>query len=260
VSNNSDAEQKDRELFNRIALNYSKKDIYSVSRSVRKFQIDTALNLLNKHTKAQHFENVLELGCGTGANSQYLKQYYKNYLGVDYSEELIRIADSLYSDDSTRFEKSDILSFNTKVKYDLIILVGVLHHLTELENNLKHILKTAHNKTYFIFLEPQGKNPLIQLMRVIRKAVDPSYSKTQMFFHRKELISLLESAGYKILEAEYTGYFSPPFAQVIMKPEFIFYPVAKVCITIDRFIQKYCPNSLSWNLTVIAEKRSEQLI
>jgi len=257
VNGNSDAQQKDKELFDRIALNYSKKDIYSVSKTVRKFQIDTALTLLNKHTKALHFDNILELGCGTGANSQYLEQHYNNYTGVDYSEELIRIAVSLYSDDKTRFENSDILSYSSQTEYDLIILVGVLHHLTDPEQNLRHILRSVNKNTKFVFLEPQANNPLIQLMRFIRKSVDPSYSKTQRFFYRKELVSILESAGYSVLNSEYTGYFSPPLAQVILKPAFVFYPVAKICVLIDRFIQKYCPNFLSWNLTVIAEKAAE---
>ena len=257
MNDSSSKDQKDRELFDRIALNYSKKDIYTVSKMVRKFQIDTAMDILKKHSKKCFFENIIELGCGAGANSQYLKKYCRNYIGIDFSEELIKIADSIYSGDEITFRSSDILSFDPVMKYDLVLLIGVLHHLTDLEKNLDYIKTLGNENAFYIFLEPQAKNPLIQILRFFRKIIDQSYSKTQRFFHKNQLLALLNSAGYDVKESRYTGYFSPPFAQVIMKPAILFYPIAKLLTFTDRFIQKYLPNRLSWNITIIAERKSE---
>lgn len=257
MNNISSADENDRELFNRIASKYSKKDIYPVSQMVRKFQIDTAMDLLMKHSKKCVFENIIELGCGAGANSQYLKKYCRNYIGIDYSEELIKIADSIYSDNGITFRSSDILSFDPVMKYDLVLLIGVLHHLTDLEKNLDYIKKIGNENALYIFLEPQAKNPLIQILRFFRKIIDPSYSKTQRFFHKNELLALLNSASYEVKESRYTGYFSPPLAQVIMKPVILFYPIAKLLTYTDCLIQKFLPNRLSWNITIIAGKKTE---
>ena len=254
MNENYDAQQKDRELFDRIALNYSEKDIYPVSRIVRKFQIDTLLNLLTPYSKQTIFNNIIELGCGNGANSIYLEKRYKKYTGMDFSSELIKIADNKYGCENRRFYSGNISDLKDE-KYDIVVCVGVLHHLPDLEEYLGYISRAGNKETLFLFLEPQGKNPLIQFLRIIRKNIDPSYSKTQKFFHKKELIEKFNKAGFDILNIQYTGYFTPPFAQVIIKPVWLFAPLVKLLIKTDSFIHKYFPNRLSWNISFIAKRR-----
>ena len=96
MNENSDAQQKDRELFDRIALNYSKKDIYPVSRTVRKFQIDTLLNLLAPYSKQTIFNNIIELGDDFKYNLTLITSKYGVEMGgiskAKYAEKLAKRA------------------------------------------------------------------------------------------------------------------------------------------------------------------------
>lgn len=244
---------EDKELFNKIASKYAQKDIYSVSRLARKFQINTLMGL-SPEIENKVFENTLEIGCGNGANSAYISKSYKKYTGVDFSKELIEIANNLYTNNTARFRCDDISNIKPD-NYDLIISVGVLHHLEDLDKSLSHISTLGNTDSVFLFLEPQGKNPIIQLLRYIRKLTDTSYSKTQRFFIKSDLESAITKANLEIIKIKYTGYFTPPFAQAILKPAFIFSPILKFFIIIDRFIQNNFSNFLSWNISLAVRKK-----
>ncbi|MBN2772024.1 MAG: methyltransferase domain-containing protein, partial [Spirochaetes bacterium] len=245
---------KDKELFDKIANKYAEKDLYSVSKAARKFQIDSLIKLIDPVLLEKKFDKVIEIGCGNGANSVYLKNYYNSYLGIDFSEELIKIANYYYQNEQTDFFSSDIKDLDKNIKYDLIVCVGVLHHLPNLKKYLRNIREIGHNDSVYAFLEPLAENPIIQLLRYFRKKIDPDYSKSQIFFKINELKKVFPETGFKITKLKYTGYLTPPFAQVILKPKFVFLPVVKLFIFFDKLIQKYCPNRLSWNISFIARK------
>jgi len=66
----NEKKSEDQKLFDRIAVKYSKKDIYSLSSKARRFQIGCLMDLVFETTGEQVFKNVLEIGCGSGANSK----------------------------------------------------------------------------------------------------------------------------------------------------------------------------------------------
>jgi 2-polyprenyl-3-methyl-5-hydroxy-6-metoxy-1,4-benzoquinol methylase len=72
----------------------------------------------------QHFcanPAILDVGCGHGRLLQLLEPYpFKSYLGVDFSTDAIRRAQSLASD-SARFERVDFQQFAPADRYDAII-------------------------------------------------------------------------------------------------------------------------------------------
>jgi 2-polyprenyl-3-methyl-5-hydroxy-6-metoxy-1,4-benzoquinol methylase len=73
-------------------------------------------------------DSVLDVGCGNGRLIENLKNKSVNYLGVDNSEELIKLAGINYPDKN--FKVLDILKLETlNQKFDLVISVAVLHHL-----------------------------------------------------------------------------------------------------------------------------------
>ncbi|MFO7809833.1 MAG: class I SAM-dependent methyltransferase, partial [Candidatus Delongbacteria bacterium] len=166
-------EEKEKKLFDEIALKYSCKDTYPVSAAARRFQFNTLLNLIPKDRNTE-FDNIIEIGCGNGAGAEYLKDLYSHYTGIDISSKLIQIAKKNYASENAEFFCSDILQFEEKTKYDLIVCVGVLHHLPDLKKYLKKISDMGHKNSIFLFLEPQSLNPMIQFMRMIRKLTDPS--------------------------------------------------------------------------------------
>ncbi len=81
-------QNNDRELFDRIAKEYSKKDQVPSCRDARIYQLFTGMGSLGK----EKIPVLLEIGCGIGASAEYLDGHFDTYIGIDYSEEQIRYA------------------------------------------------------------------------------------------------------------------------------------------------------------------------
>ncbi|NQV96133.1 MAG: methyltransferase domain-containing protein [Sphingomonadales bacterium] len=55
-----------------------------------------------------HFNTVLELGCGTGKNTQYLLKKAKHVIGLDFSEGMLEKAVAKIKSPKVRFQKADL--------------------------------------------------------------------------------------------------------------------------------------------------------
>jgi ubiquinone/menaquinone biosynthesis C-methylase UbiE len=95
-----------------------------------------------RETLAQiRFDNCLEIGCGTGKNTEWLLQRTKHITAVDFSEEMLARAKEKINSDKVKFIQADITEkWNfTKDTFDLITFSLVLEHI----ENLNHIFKEA---------------------------------------------------------------------------------------------------------------------
>jgi 2-polyprenyl-3-methyl-5-hydroxy-6-metoxy-1,4-benzoquinol methylase len=244
---------RDKELFEQIASAYAAKDIHLPSAIVRRHQL---VDMVFKCLGDTQMGDVLEIGCGAGFAAQYLKSQYKSYTGIDHSTKMIEIANTLHKDlEDTRFISMDVQArslsplFATSV--DTIICSGVLHHLENPLLAMKNVMQQAKPGGHFIALEPNNRNPIIQGLRFLRKKVDSSYSSDQKFYSPEELRLLLEQAGLTQINIRNEGYISPPFAQVIMRPAFIFSPLSRLALWCDQKLSPTVPSFLqlqSWNL------------
>lgn len=79
---------------------------------------------------------VLDLGCGTGTLSGLFNK--EEYLGVDIDKDSINLARK--KNKEYLYKIDDATTFRNKKKYDLVLIVGVLHHLND--SDVKKILKT----------------------------------------------------------------------------------------------------------------------
>lgn len=244
-------EGKDKALFDRISSLYVKKDEVDSSRIARSFQLMSLVNLMT--ARKNHFGKVLELGCGAGASAEYMKGLFDHYLGVDYSQNLIDLAKKKYASERIQFECMNIKHLAAETRFDMILGVGVLHHVDDCHEVLTALKRFTKPDTLIGFIEPQRGNPLVQLMRGIRKITDKGYSEDQRFFSKSEVVEIFQTAGFTVETIRYQGYFSPPLAQVIINPQVVFRPLSKALTKIDSFIQKFLNNRLSWNLVVVAK-------
>lgn len=87
------------------------------------------------------FKNCLEIGCGTGKNTEWLIQKTEHVTAVDLSEEMLAIAKEKIISDKAEFKQADITKAwtFTDCQYDLICFSLVLEHI----ENLAHIFKEA---------------------------------------------------------------------------------------------------------------------
>lgn len=89
------------------------------------------------------FNNCLEIGCGTGKNTEYLITKAKQVTAVDLSNEMLAKARQKINSDSVQFIQTDIKNDWTFVskQYDLVTFSLVLEHI----ENLNDIFKKVSN-------------------------------------------------------------------------------------------------------------------
>ena len=82
------------------------------------------------------------------------------------------------------------MGFHEYANFDLIIGVGILHHIADLDHTMQWLKGQCNKDTIFAFIEPQKGNPVIQFLRKIRKLVDKNYSEDQVFFSKTEIAKI----------------------------------------------------------------------
>lgn len=98
------------------------------------------IEILSKHS----FKNVLELGCGTGKNTEWLLARTEQIIGVDFSDEMLDIAKSKITDKKVVFKKADLnQNWNIENNFaDLVTSNLTLEHIKD----LNHIFNQASAK------------------------------------------------------------------------------------------------------------------
>ena len=80
------------------------------------------------------FETCLEIGCGTGKNSQWLITKANHVTAVDLSTEMLAKAKEKINSDKIKFVQTDITQdWNFQTKFDLVCFSLVLEHIDNLE-------------------------------------------------------------------------------------------------------------------------------
>jgi ubiquinone/menaquinone biosynthesis C-methylase UbiE len=91
--------------------------------------------------KDKTFENILEIGCGTGKNTEWLHKKAKKLVGVDFSEDMLNKAKQKISSENVQFVRADIQedwSFQDET-FDLVTCSLVLEHIEQLHLVFKRI-------------------------------------------------------------------------------------------------------------------------
>jgi len=91
-----------------------------------------------------NYNRILELGCGTGKNTEWLLDKCEEILPVDFSDKMLAIAKKKIQSPKVNFEKLDLLTdWNMPDNYyDLVTCNLVLEHI----ENLEDIFRKAASK------------------------------------------------------------------------------------------------------------------
>ena len=244
--------EKDKKLFDSIANGYSQKDKYIPSQYARKHRLLQTIRKLEDYNLGK----VLEVGCGAGYSASYLKGRYNDFTGIDYSENLIKIAKDNFEEDSIHFINSDFLEYSAGKSFDVIFMIGVLHHIENSEKVLKKLYELLSKKGSIIINEPQSSNHFFEYLRKIRKKIDKDYSDEQKPFFSEDLFHKVQKINFRNIQSFPQGYISTPFAEVLFRPKFLFKHISKFACCSDYLLEenRFKTTDYSWNIIVKAEK------
>ena len=122
------------------------------SNDVRNFRLRVVMQILNEY----NFQDILELGCGKGVASQFLKKKNNNVLGIDISETAIKKAKINFPDIEFRELQADCINQLEK-SFDLVTVMTVFAYI----ENWRDILKQIRNMTqYCLVAEYIPDNPI----------------------------------------------------------------------------------------------------
>ena len=172
-------------------------------------QYDSNLNLTRdldkkctiKTLKNLDFKNVLELGCGTGKNTEWLLKKAERIIGIDFSQEMLHKAKAKIFDKRVLFKKVD-LTKDWEIENNFVDLITASLTLEHIEN-LDHIflqanLKLKKNGLFFIselhpFKQYSGSKAKYETENGIKEL--------EVYIHHiSEYIDTAKNNGFKLIE------------------------------------------------------------
>lgn len=115
----------------------------------RDLDVESTIETLSGYS----FLHVLELGCGTGKNTGWLLEKAEQVIGIDFSEEMLKIAKEKITDEKVTFKKAD-LTEEWQVQngsVDLITASLTLEHIEDLNHVFGQAAeKLTENGIFFI--------------------------------------------------------------------------------------------------------------
>lgn len=152
---------------------------------------------------------VLDIGCGTGQNLILISKNIVSGVGIDISNERLKIAKKiaeLNSLKNLKFENKSALENNFKKEsFDWIICTEVLEHIENDELVLDNISKWLKKNGKLLITTPAEKM-FTKINEKLRNYVgEPDH--VRVGYNIQELSKRLEKKGFTIEKAEYYGQF-----------------------------------------------------
>ena len=147
------------------------------------------------------FENVIELGCGTGKNTEWLVQKATNIICIDFSKEMVAKAKEKIVSDKVKFQIADITK-GWKIGNnlaDLVICNLVLEHIKDLDFIFKQAFQKLKSNGIFFISE---LHPFKQYTGSKAKCeTENGIEELEVYVHHiSEFISSAKNNGFKIID------------------------------------------------------------
>lgn len=151
---------------------------------------------------------VLEPMCGYGEGEKIVRAYLTRnfeYEGFDYSDTLIHKAKEKRP--RLNIYKQDVTKFNPTKQYDIIILLGGLHHVPDYAESICRNLSGSLRKGgIFINFEPTNNNVFIKIVRnMIYRKNHLFDEETERAFSLKQYNRMFIKNGFQIKKQYYPG-------------------------------------------------------
>ena len=153
--------------------------------------------LLKNAFKNINGHKILEVGCGTGANFVFLKDYFSDLTGVDINDEALAVGRRHVSEAKFLRGKVQEMPF-TDEAFDVVFMRDVLHHIyeeNEKKSALKEMKRVCRQNGRLVIIEPNYKNIIIFFQSLIRKE-EKGLKNSRPEFIKK----WLTDTGYRLIK------------------------------------------------------------
>ena len=180
---------------------WSKNGKFKILHEIQAIRIKYILETLNK--KNLNNTTVLDIGCGGGLVSEGLSKIGATVTGIDFIKENIKVARMHAKKNNLKinyfvkdFEKEKITS-----KYDVIIILEVLEHLTNWEEFIKKI-KLSLNKNGTLIISTINRNLVSKFLTLdigenLLKLIPLNTHTFYKFIKPEELEQVLSSNSFE---------------------------------------------------------------
>ncbi len=154
------------------------------------FGIKIRREIIESLVKELKFTNMLDVGCGDGSISLPLLNTHRTLDLVDLSSSMLSIAKSKIPQDlegHVRLQNKSLEKLSSDKKYDLILAIGLLAHVPDIENAIS-ILHSMLAEDGYMILQFSDYSKLVTKMSFItRKSNDHKLNK----IYKKNLLGLI---------------------------------------------------------------------
>lgn len=143
--------------------------------------------------------NVLELACGSGQLSFNLSKYAKNWIGTDFSEQMILEARKRGENENLTFEVADATSLSfSDGEFNCVVIANALHIMPEPDEAMREIYRV---------LKPNGI--LSAPTFLWKEGTQSKFKKWIMFvvgfkmyqeWNKKQFKDFIEKHGFSVVE------------------------------------------------------------
>jgi SAM-dependent methyltransferase len=114
-------------------------------------------------------KQVLEIGPGIGTDAAEFARNGADYYGIDYSDESVKLAQQRFKVEELEGtfvcgDSSDVKSYTTLPKMDLVYSYGVIHHFPAIDriiDNVYNILKPGGEFRFMVYAKNSWKQAMI---------------------------------------------------------------------------------------------------
>lgn len=181
---------KQKKEFDKFAIKNKNINIFLDNQALR-YEFNTILAL----TENIDSKNILDFGCGIGRISLKVAKVAKSVIGVDISEQSIKVANENAKKYGVLNFKGFILDEKISIKYqkyfDYILLINVIHHVKDINSIFKKINCYLKDNGEIIIFESNPLNflfiPFLIYIKQVKSHLNTIYFRSNFFTLQKIL-------------------------------------------------------------------------
>lgn len=148
--------------------------------------------------------SLIDLGCGSGEISLQFQSSSNHLTLVDLSAEMLTVADrNANKDFPARFVHSDILELDTDTKYDIVLCIGVLAHVTSIDRVICKVSELLRPCGKAVFQITDGNTSIGKVLNHFYSLRGgPAFSSRYVLntINEQDLMSQAEANGLKLID------------------------------------------------------------